>query len=687
MRANEFLTEIKMSPSSLRKEAESIQGALAGLEFELVVPGIAEPETIAKPDYEDDARPTSIDDICDFFYDYNGRSHIQALRKELEQNFKAWQNDELTEMWEVQGYDYFVATLDPEDEDSAKRLWALEGSQYEAAKNDFMHEYEDQYDEKSWLRSTGLRWMEDVHRNYNIAWPHWIEGSEKSLDLDYVTTSFESAINKEVVVSDGYHQISRSLQMRQQYYIIETDSSIHGDDKDDAGLEVVSPPMPIADMLSDLSKVVEWASNLRCYTNDSTGLHMNVSIPNFDVANLDYVKLALLLGDEYVLEQFGRESNTYCSSAMNKIKNMIEYKPEEAATQVLVAMKSKLSHMATQAIHTSMHTEKYTSIGIKHNRIEFRSPGGDWLKIYKENPGKLTNTLLRFVVALDAACDPQKYRQEYLKKLYKMLEPVVKKDIESVDSIKIFADYVAGNFSKATLIVWVRQLQKYRLGKTSSAAEGIYDAGAKDGKENQGLWEIYNSANPTGSGYKTSILPKPDDFNIRSAAIVLRVPIENLRVRYIPRSLNESYEHPEAPIYYLAYGMLTDPELMHDAELIGIGELKNFELKMYSYANIEPKAGSTLYGSLWIINRKKLQELDLTEDYPRMYDRKTVPVYCDGKKYPAEVYLMTPDTIYNVEGSSPSSSYIKRIKNGYTHAGIPIKQLETAVNRLTTPIR
>jgi hypothetical protein len=94
-------------------------------------------------------------------------------------------------------------------------------------------------------------------------------------------------------------------------YVVEPDGSLNPNNDDDLGLEFVSPPLPIDEMLSDLEKVKAWAKQRGCYTNSSTGLHINISVPNFDPAKLDYVKLALLLGDKYVLDQFGRSSNTY----------------------------------------------------------------------------------------------------------------------------------------------------------------------------------------------------------------------------------------------------------------------------------------------------------------------------------------------------------------------------------------
>ena len=104
------------------------------------------------------------------------------------------------------------------------------------------------------------------------------------------------------------------------HYVVEPDGSLDPDDGDDTGLEFVSPPLPLSELLSDLDKVKKWADKHGCYTNDSTGLHINVSVPNFSLQSLDYVKLALLLGDKYILDQYGRSTNTYCKSALDKVK-------------------------------------------------------------------------------------------------------------------------------------------------------------------------------------------------------------------------------------------------------------------------------------------------------------------------------------------------------------------------------
>ena len=96
------------------------------------------------------------------------------------------------------------------------------------------------------------------------------------------------------------------------------------------------------------------------------------------------------------------------------------------------------------------------------------------------------------------------------------------------------------------------------------------------------------------------------------------------------------------PIYYFAYGMLTDPNNMESANLVGVATLPNYTFEMLQFANVVATPGSKVYGCLWEIDRDLLAQLDRTEGYPIFYDRKTVPVLCNGTRYEAELYTMTP---------------------------------------------
>jgi pyrimidine deaminase RibD-like protein len=305
--------------------------------------------------------------------------------------------------------------------------------------------------------------MSAIEGAYDLNWPHWQHlqsGGEAS--IEDVANDFEDAIGRDVQASGSYHsgRVERPSPTS-QHYVVEPDGSLEADNDSDQGLEFVSPPLPIDEILSDLNKVKKWAGIYGCYTNDSTGLHINISVPNYSRENLDFVKLALLMGDKYVLDAFGRAGNTYAKSALDIVKKAVRDRPEDAA-QLLNKMKGNLDQLATKAIHSGI-TQKYTSINTKDGHIEFRSPGGDWLD---DNFDKIENTLLRFTVAMSAALNPEMYREEYLTKLYKLLT----QDQKGSDTIRYFADYVAGKIPKAALRSFVKQAQLERKGKKADAA-------------------------------------------------------------------------------------------------------------------------------------------------------------------------------------------------------------------------
>ena len=506
----EVLDEVAMNPTRLKQEAAKT-GAQAGMEFEMIVPNVKREEGDGDPeaDYDSDESINSIRDIREFFNDgnYNTNRMVDELIDEITEGYHEWADEKRSEEWDSEGKKYLREYIESEgefDDEAAmeeaydqlglteeqkeaankaggsitkrseaegnedwkhwkeasdmvdekrdqfvEEQWDEQGRLYDNAREKWMDE-SDWPDENEWLSSEGLYTMQDIESNYNITWPHWFypdNGGE--LSVDDVGDEFSRMIGKPVNTSERYHGARREA----GHYVVEPDGSLEPDDYDSAGLEFVSPPMPIDEMISDFNKVVAWAKKTGCYTNDSTGLHINVSVPDFSREKLDYVKLALLLGDEYILKEFDREGNTFCKSALKQVKDNIRENPDNAK-KLLDGMKEGLSDIASKIVHSGS-TAKYTSINTKDGYIEFRSPGGDWLDT---DIPKIENTLLRFVVALDAAVDPQKYRKEYLKKLYKLLEP----SKDSTDTIQYFAKYAAGELPKAALRSFVQQAQLER---------------------------------------------------------------------------------------------------------------------------------------------------------------------------------------------------------------------------------
>jgi hypothetical protein len=321
---------------------------------------------------------------------------------------------------------------------------------YDAALDDFRDGF--YADVSEFLDDVGLRWMSDVANNYDLDWPYMTGGggNDGSRDWDEIGDSLQSVVDMPVKVSNNYHSTTR----KEGQWIVEPDSSLEPDDREDFGLEIVSPPMPLLTALEKLQQVVEWANgDGNAYTNDSTGLHMGVSVP-FKGGDVDYLKLILFLGDEYVLQQFGREANTYCKSAMSKFRENIRGGRADPMG-VIKLMQSGLLELAHKEIQKGVGSGKYTSAHIQNGYIEFRSAGGDWLAEANamlgeaaggaESTDKLQNTMLRYARAMSLAANPAEERREYAKKLYKLVAP------EGDSELALFSQFAAGELTAEQL--------------------------------------------------------------------------------------------------------------------------------------------------------------------------------------------------------------------------------------------
>lgn len=518
----ERLDELAMNPKSLRAMAADT-GAIAGMEFEMIV-RISEldyDDYEQEMDMSYDGYAKSIDHVCDFYsVYYNHRLTIRELRNTLTDEYNEWRSqsiysafeskqkellekyvreneidvdDSIQEKLEEMGlsaqelkvallagkqYQY----LNSEDEDKQLELFgdakegfknykkALDSVQEEIDEmvDDAIHfkdrvwdsafeeyeEYEaDEFNEDEWFEDNNTERLSDFMNKYDVMWPYWTEPSSNESYLEAMSEMFGKAIKRPVNYGKVYHTAYRE----EGTYTIEPDGSIEPD-SGGIGLEFISPPLPLDQMISDLNKVIKWAKDNDCYTNESTGLHMNISIPDVDKSDLDFVKLLLLSGDRYVLEQFGRDSNRYCKDALAKISDTVSGRPD-LVSAILDQMKTKLNTRASTLLKHDL-TDKYSSINLSHkDYIEVRSPGGDWLN---SDISMLENTLLRYVVAYDAACRPEKFRKDYLKKLYSLLNVSSNNDI-----LYYFANFAAGELDKNSLIRIVRREREER-GRTAN---------------------------------------------------------------------------------------------------------------------------------------------------------------------------------------------------------------------------
>ena len=554
MRARDFvalneanLFEVDMSPSNLKRLASRIN-ARVGMEFEMIIPDVS----VSDPDDDDvaedwtpDVRARSFTGIRSFFYgNYNGRREVDALLNKLTEEYQDWLSGQISTKWQGDGEEYLLDWLkenasakeignyigtepdllgdvvaDKEDyATAAEQAWEEEGYFYDQAEKAFIEEEMDDpsWDEEEFLLAKNINNMSDILRNrmtadIDITWPHWREPDDNEEILKQLADNFEQAIGREVKYTSSYHG---SYKLPNKYYI-EPDDSIDADEGE-AGLEFVSPPLTIDEMLTDLKKVKKWAKSHKATTNNSTGLHINISTPNYNMDDLDYVKLVLLSGDKYVLQQFGRLTNTYATDALNIIETRAKGDKQKVEA-MLDKLHSNVEEIASKVLHSG-RTAKYTSINTKDGWVEFRSPGGDWLD---ENFDKIEDTMLRYVVALDAACDPKKYRDEYLKELYKLVKPKSK-----TDEMSYFAQYMAGSMTKSEYADKIIETKKNRLKNA-----GIYVVLPSNAVE--GDWKVEYD-NP-----KDSTIPKKTVYISNTGGVTDSGKALDAAMMYIPTVFNK----------------------------------------------------------------------------------------------------------------------------------------------------
>jgi hypothetical protein len=202
-----------------------------------------------------------------------------------------------------------------------------------------------------------------------------------------------------VKVLKAYHGEEKTAD---QWYI-EPDVSVRPNNPNDGAAEVVTPPLPAIEAVNALKKFYQIAKQAGAYTNSSTGIHINISIPN----GLDVLKLAVFSGDQYVLQKWGRAANDFAQGVMSSIKQGITTNK----TPLTVFDENGIAILQDIALNVSNNHK--ASISNNGKWISFRHAGGDYLS----NLNDVIDSVGRFVRAMVIANDPNMYRKEYLTKL------------------------------------------------------------------------------------------------------------------------------------------------------------------------------------------------------------------------------------------------------------------------------
>ena len=389
------INEVKMSSSRLKSVIGEMENeSLIGFEVELLV-GPKSKYYIAMPNPEYEVETLSFSRVSDIsdLADVPGIS-LKDLQR-LTRVFQQWQAEQVKQYVD----DRFDALLDDFDGDEDLARAEMENRAWETAdeKYNFKEFIDDYKNPREAMTQNAIDPTYGWRDNWEILlgtpeYDHKLYHKNWETIRDYIDGDlFSLKVN---VVDDSS---------------IKDDDGKSTDDDDGMegyGYEIVTYKLAPSQALEKLETIFEWMQESNIRTNESTGLHINISIA--DMKSVDPVKLILFMGDDYILNAFDRSNSKFAKSQLqtvaDSVKNNRDFSREENGIY-------KIAERALKA------TGKYSSVNflkLVQGYLEFRSAGNE---NYHLRGDDIINTVGRLLTALNIAADKNLYREEFLKKL------------------------------------------------------------------------------------------------------------------------------------------------------------------------------------------------------------------------------------------------------------------------------
>lgn len=223
------------------------------------------------------------------------------------------------------------------------------------------------------------------------------------------------------------------------------DSSIKDSEGNHEGGEIISKVFKGASGLNDallfleeIFSIIEETPELQ--TNATTGFHINIGTFRFPLLtahnvpkpdDMDLFKLAVFMGETYLLDIFNRSRNSYAQKVIDRLKshndnleNVLAPVGQENVKEDLRSGDRKKVEKLRMGLQTAMmrSSEKYSSVNLtklSQGYLEFRFAGGS---NYHTKIKEIKTSIGRLVFALAVSMDPMLYREEYLKKIYMLFQ-------------------------------------------------------------------------------------------------------------------------------------------------------------------------------------------------------------------------------------------------------------------------
>lgn len=215
-----------------------------------------------------------------------------------------------------------------------------------------------------------------------------------------------------------YGRYHANTGLNNDFWRVESDSSIKPGPKQ-SGAEIISPVYDSPrEMLAEMKKLFELFNESGVETDQNTGLHVTMSwYSNETTTGTNRLKMAVLLGDQYLLQQFQRLGNMYSKSQMDNLQKAARLVKNDTHS-------SEDWENLERFFKNNISADKFSSINFKnlkntmgHELMEFRIMGN---QDYQQDFKKVIKAVTRYAAVMQAGHDKDLYNKDYIKAVAKL---------------------------------------------------------------------------------------------------------------------------------------------------------------------------------------------------------------------------------------------------------------------------
>jgi hypothetical protein len=162
--------------------------------------------------------------------------------------------------------------------------------------------------------------------------------------------------------------------------------------------EISSAVMPLEKGMDKLSDMLKWMQDIHVHTNNTTGIHINLSWEDPEkMKKMDQLKLVLFLNEDEILRQFQRSRNGFCQGH----QGVLRYKCFNGEITTREQLDSELLYEKDMFVNLSKTEDGY---------LEFRAMGN---RNYHRRFDEIEENVAHFVECMELACRPRARKKEF----------------------------------------------------------------------------------------------------------------------------------------------------------------------------------------------------------------------------------------------------------------------------------